>query len=158
MPLRTVRPTLEISWERFHRDAVWLSSRIRDSKIKYDTILAISRGGLALSHILAVELDLRHVHTICLESFSGNHRVKRSPEILGGASPHNLGDKVLVVDDLIDSGASFSEVRDFYSSRDLDLAVLYDKRPDKVENPFVRFYVDEISPKVWIKFPWENYN
>src|ERR1700741_4638005 len=56
-----------VSWEQFHRDARALAWRLSDAG-PFDAIVAITRGGLVAAAIVARELDVRLIETVCVVS------------------------------------------------------------------------------------------
>lgn len=125
-----------ISSERLSRDANKLSNYIkmyeRSSKKRYDWIIIIARGWFHLWYYLAVQLWIRDIHTLSLESpHSG-----RTTEILVHTNPiTNLdsGKKYLVIDDLIDTGKTLDKVEQMlWRYINYDIAVLYEKK----DHPF----------------------
>lgn len=145
-------PVNNISWEVFHADAKQLARNIKNNGIKYDCILAISRGGLSLAHVLSIELDIKKVLTICVSSYSNKQR-SRLKYIY---SPDRLDlcfeNRILLVDDLADSGKSIKYVKKKYNLLSMDTAVLYVKKNCKSDVS----YSVEYNITNWIKFPWEN--
>src|ERR1700747_309214 len=98
-----------VSWDQFHRDARALAWRLAGAG-PFEALVAITRGGLVPAAIVARELDLRRIETICIASYGapGEHgelRLLKPPaqgivEIAGGE-----GRGVLIVDDLVDTGS-----------------------------------------------------
>ena len=60
--------TFPISWEQLHRDAKALAWRLLDMKT-WKGIVAITRGGLVPASIIARELEIRLVDTVCISSY-----------------------------------------------------------------------------------------
>jgi len=59
-----------VSWEQFHRDSRVLAWRLLETKKKWERIIAVARGGLVPAAIIARELDIRYIDTICISSYS----------------------------------------------------------------------------------------
>ena len=57
-----------VSWEQFHRDARALAWRLAGSG-PFEAIVAVTRGGLVPAAIIARELELRVVETVCVASY-----------------------------------------------------------------------------------------
>lgn len=138
--------TYPISWEQLHRDAKALSWRLVElGKIK--GIIAITRGGLVPAAIIARELDVRLVDTVCIKSYSGKERGK--VEILKKV-PGN-GKDWLLIDDLVDTGKTASVVREMLPNA--HFATIYAKPAGR---PIVDTYITEVSQDTWILFPWDS--
>ena len=104
-----------VSWDQFHRDARALAWRLADAG-PFEAIVCVTRGGLVPAAIVARELGLRIIETVCVASYDhttqGELRLLKNvaPEIraLGGGR----GKGVLIVDDLVDTGRTAKLVRD----------------------------------------------
>ena len=81
------RKTFPISWDQLHRDCKTLAWRLHE-KGKWKRILAIARGGLVPAAIIARELDIHFVDTICVSSYT--LRTQGEPEILKQAIPFEV--------------------------------------------------------------------
>src|SRR5262245_7293639 len=62
-----------VSWDQFHRDARALAWRLAESG-PFSAIVAITRGGLVPAAIVARELNLRIIETVCVASYDGTKR------------------------------------------------------------------------------------
>ena len=60
--------TFPISWEQLHRDSKALAWRLLDMRI-WEGIVTITRGGLVPASIIARELEIRVVDTVCISSY-----------------------------------------------------------------------------------------
>src|SRR6185312_14884499 len=65
-----VQPTkaFPVSWDQFHRDARALAWRLAEAG-PFQAIVAITRGGLVPAAIIARELNLRLIDTVCISSY-----------------------------------------------------------------------------------------
>ncbi len=144
---------LIVTWEQFHRDARALAALLQPLA-PFSTLVAITRGGLAPAAIIACELDLRRIETLSIASYvaetvKGEGRIIKSvaPEL---ARPDTSG-KVLVIDDLADSGDTLRIVRKILP--EAHVATLYVKPQGKaLADTFVR----EVPQTTWIEFPWDR--
>ena len=66
------RRDLYISWEELHRDARLLCVDLLESERRFQGIIAVARGGLIPAAIVARELDVRLVDTVCAVSYKGS--------------------------------------------------------------------------------------
>jgi xanthine phosphoribosyltransferase len=134
-----------VSWEQLHRDAKALAWRLSE-KGPWTQIVAITRGGLVPAAIVARELELRLVDTICVSSYDhqdqGNIRVLK--EVPGD------GTDTLIVDDLVDTGKTAKLVRDMLPKA--HFAAVYAKPAGR---PLVDTFITEVSQDTWIHFPWD---
>ena len=143
-----------VSWDQFHRDARALAWRLDgqgpcEGK-SWHAIVAITRGGMAPAMIVARELDIRKVDTISVKSY--NHMDQSGVSILKMPDKELVGDGhgILVIDDLSDSGKTFSHVRKVLPKA--HYATLYTKPSGR---PLVDTYITEVSQDTWIFFPWD---
>ncbi len=107
------KKALTISWDQFHRDARALAALLRAAG-PFSCLVAITRGGLTPAAIVARELDLRCIETISVASYlaetvQGEGRIIKeiAPAFIAAAE----GSKVLVIDDLADTGETLKLVR-----------------------------------------------
>jgi hypoxanthine phosphoribosyltransferase len=136
-----------ISWEQLHRDAKALSWRLHDVGTKWRGIVAVTRGGLVPAAVIARELDIRYIDTVCIVSYDG--RAQGEPTIL--KSMDDSGEGLLIIDDLVDTGSTAKVVRNMLP--DAYFATVYAKPAGK---PMVDAYVTEVSQDTWILFPWDT--
>ena len=136
-----------ISWEQLHRDAKALSWRLHDQKKKWDKIIAVTRGGLVPAAIIARELSIHHIDTVCITTY--DRQVKGAPTVLKGVEGD--GENCLIIDDLVDTGTTAQVIRDMFPKA--CFATVYAKPAGK---PLVDCYVTEVSQDTWILFPWDS--
>ncbi len=142
-----------VSWDQFHRDARALAWRL-SNKGPFEAIVCITRGGLVPAAIVARELELRVIETICIASYDfkkqGELRVLKAiaPQIAEIGDGKGAG--VLVVDDLTDTGKTAKMVRDLLPNA--HFAAIYAKPQGA---PVIDTFVTEVSQDTWIYFPWD---
>ena len=134
-----------VSWEELHRNARALAWRLLDIG-PFEGIVAVTRGGLVPAAIVARELNIRLVDTVCVSSY--DHKDQGTVEILKGIDGD--GANWLIVDDLVDTGATARIVRDMLPQA--HFATIYAKPDGK---PLVDSFVTEVSQNTWILFPWD---
>ena len=147
----TSQKAFHVSWDQFHRDARALAWRLAETG-PYTAIVGIARGGLVPAAIVARELDLRAVESIAIASY--DHTVQQGPpKIVKAIAPELLsgqGAGVLVIDDLVDTGATARVVRELLPKA--HFATVYAKPQGR---PFVDTFMTEVSQDTWIYFPWD---
>lgn len=146
-----------VSWEQIQNFCEILSKDIRKRKAEYDTLLAITRGGLAPAAILSHILEISDVRTIGVRSYD-NTTQKEEIELIQQPNPYMfVGKRVLVIDDIIQSGITMSLVFKFFKviiEQDLaefSSAVLIYKGP----SPYPDYFGTKVDPDTWVDFPWE---
>ncbi|MCS6778111.1 MAG: xanthine phosphoribosyltransferase [Geminicoccaceae bacterium] len=145
MTERTVR-YFPVSWEQLHRDAKALAWRLADLG-PFERIVAVTRGGLVPAHIIARELDIRIIDTICVASY--DETLQREAVILKSVTGDGAG--WLIVDDLVDTGKTGKIVRELLPKA--HFATVYAKPAGR---PIVDTFVTEVSQDTWILFPWDT--
>jgi xanthine phosphoribosyltransferase len=141
-----------VSWDQFHRDARALAWRLAASG-PFDALVAITRGGLVPAAIVARELDVRVIETICIASYR-DYKTQGGLEVLktiaADIAKLDEGAKVLIVDDLVDTGATAKVVREMLPKA--HFATVYAK---PLGRPLVDTFITEVSQDTWIYFPWD---
>jgi xanthine phosphoribosyltransferase len=142
-----------VSWDQFHRDARALAWRL-SNKGPFEAIVCITRGGLVPAAIVARELEMRIIETICIASY--DYKKQGELRVLKGIAPEiaKIGDGkgkgVLVIDDLTDTGKTARMVREVLPNA--HFAAMYAKPQGA---PIIDTYVTEVSQDTWIYFPWD---
>lgn len=103
---------IKISWEKYERDCIALANKIRSSKLEIDKIVAISRGGLPAARIFSDLLDLPISH-ITIESYK-DLKQKKQTRITEIPKKSFANKKLLLVDEIADSGKTFTRARGYY--------------------------------------------
>ncbi len=144
-----------VSWDQFHRDSRALAWRLADGKPKWEAIVCVTRGGLVPAAIIARELGVRLIETVCVASYhdyneQGGLKVLKpvGQDIVALAGGSGKG--VLVIDDLVDTGKTAKLVREMVPQ--CHYATLYAKPEGR---PQVDTFVTEVSQDTWIYFPWD---
>jgi xanthine phosphoribosyltransferase len=142
-----------VSWDQFHRDARALAWRLNGAG-PFQAIVTVTRGGLVPAAIVARELDVRIIETICVASYDhtrqGDLRILKSvADDIQRVDRNGRG--VLIVDDLVDTGKTAKVVRDLLPNA--HFATVYAK---PMGRPLVDTFVTEVSQDTWIFFPWDT--
>ena len=135
-----------VSWQELHRDSKALAWRLVDLG-PWQGIVAIARGGLVPATIIARELEIRLIETICVSSY--DHQTQGSVKIL--SAPDTDGESWLIIDDLVDTGATAKAVRERLPKA--HFAAVYAKPAGR---PMVDTFITEVSQDTWIHFPWDT--
>ena len=138
--------TFPISWEQLHRDSKALAWRLVDMK-SWQGIVTITRGGLVPASIIARELEIRLVDTVCISSY--DERNQGESTILKAVDIN--GEDWLLVDDLVDTGKTARIVREMLP--EAHFATVYAKPEGR---PLVDTFITEVSQDTWILFPWDT--
>lgn len=134
-----------VSWDELHRTARALAWRLY-ALGPFQGVVAVTRGGLVPAAIVARELDVRLVDTVCVASY--DHKNQGEAKILKGVEGDGAG--WLIVDDLVDTGKTAKIVREMLPKA--HFATVYAKPAGR---PLVDTFVTEVSQDTWILFPWD---
>jgi xanthine phosphoribosyltransferase len=143
-----------VSWDQFHRDSRALAWRLHEAG-PFEAIVCITRGGLVPAAIVARELNVRIIETVCVVSYQ-DYKNQGELKVLKGIAPEvnamrAQGKGVLIVDDLVDTGQTARVVRDLLPAA--HFATVYAK---PMGRPLVDTFITEVSQDTWIYFPWDT--
>jgi xanthine phosphoribosyltransferase len=139
-----------VSWDQFHRDARALAWRL-SSVGPFRAVVAITRGGLVPAAVVARELGIRVIETISVASYDYDKQGEISVlKEVSAALSEGGGAGLLIVDDLVDTGATARVVRDILPKA--HFAAVYAKPQGR---PLVDSYITEVSQDTWIYLPWD---
>lgn len=135
-----------VSWDQLHRDSKALAWRLAE-KGPWHTIVAVTRGGLVPSAIVARELEVRVIDTVCVASY--DHQAQGELQVLKRVAGDGTG--LLLVDDLVDTGRTAKVLRQMLPKA--HFATVYAKPAGR---ELVDTFVTEVSQDTWIYFPWDT--
>jgi xanthine phosphoribosyltransferase len=144
-----------VSWDQFHRDARALTWRL-SSVGPFEAIVCVTRGGLVPAAIVAREMEIRLIETVCVASYH-EYQSQGAISVLKGVADSiaNIGggggQGVLIVDDLVDTGKTAKIVREMLPKA--HFATVYAK---PMGRPLVDTFITEVSQDTWIYFPWDT--
>ena len=143
-----------VSWTELHRDARALAWRLADLG-PFKGLVAITRGGLVPAAIVARELDVRLIDTLCITSYDTGATGALAEEQKQGElkllkSVPGDGYGWLIIDDLVDTGKTAKLVREQLPRA--HFATVYAKPAGR---PLVDTFITEVSQDTWIMFPWD---
>ncbi len=96
---------VNITWQEYINLVFALSQKILSTNQNFDLIIAIARGGLVLSRLLSDSLNLP-IAAFTVESYL-NLQQQKMPEITHGLTTILTNKKILLVDEICDSGKTF---------------------------------------------------
>ncbi|TFV48890.1 phosphoribosyltransferase [Blastococcus sp. TF02A-35] len=142
-----------LTYEAFGHAARDLAEQVVDDGFEPDLVLCIARGGLFLGGALGYALDVKNLFVMNVEFYTGVDQRLDLPVVL----PPTLdvvdltGARVLVADDVADTGKTLELVRNFCAGHvaDVRTAVVYEKPGSLVRCDYVWRRTDR-----WIDFPW----
>lgn len=144
-----------LEWDQFGDASRELATQVHESGFVPDMVVAIARGGLLIAGSIAYALDVKSCGAINVEFYTGVDMRLEEPKLLSPMldTPSVSGQKVLLVDDVSDSGRTLAMVLALLTAAGADVRTvcLYSK-PQTVLEPD---YVWRRTSK-WIAFPWSS--
>jgi len=142
------------SWEQIYEMLIELADRIQRNGLEPDVIVGVSRGGWVPARIMSDLLENPELANVKAEFYLGVAETKGEPVITQPVSTSVKDKKVLVMDDVADTGKSLRLVKTHLSKEgatDIKIATIYYK-PWSVLTP--DYYRKKTS--LWVIFPWER--
>lgn len=147
-------PCEVITWNRFYALARRLAQRVHESGYRPDTIVAIGRGGYLPARILSDFLGIMDLTSFKIEHYTATRKSRRAV-VRYPLSADLTGRRVLLVDDVSDSGDTFTtaleHVRGCGTSTEVRTAVLHHKTVSRYAPDY---YVHRVVKWRWIIYPW----
>jgi len=140
-------------WSQIYDYLLALAQKIRCSSFRPDVVVAIGRGGLVPARVLVDLLEARQLATIQVEFYVGLGETKEQPALKQELALPVDGRKVLLVDDIADSGRSLQYAVNYLLGQgacEVKIATVYYKARSCVEPDFYEKKTD-----CWVVFPWE---
>ncbi|MBE9046239.1 phosphoribosyltransferase [Pleurocapsales cyanobacterium LEGE 10410] len=152
---------LYITWSEYHHKIETLAVKIYQSNWQFNQIVCLAKGGLRVGDILC-RLYNQPLAILSTSSYGGKNNQERGEikfsQHLATIQP--LGDRILLVDDLVDSGISLIESLNWLETKygenitDLRTAVIWYK-DTSIKKP--DYYIDYLPNNPWIHQPFESY-
>lgn len=153
---------LYVSWSDYHRKIEELAVQIYQSGWEFNQIVCLARGGLRVGDILS-RIYQQPLAILATSSYSGSGKQERGQLIFSRhltMTTENLGSRILLVDDLVDSGVTLKEtipwLKEYSESaiEEIRTAVLWYKACSVFK---ADYYVDYLPENPWIHQPFEHY-
>jgi uncharacterized protein len=136
-------PKEHCSWEQIETLTKIVADKIRISNKTYDAIMGITNGGIIPARLMARELNIDYIQLIPV----------RNKKLCKEELPLLLKDKkYLIIDEIYDTGATFSKVYDAVRIFDCDFAFLMSRYKHNSKGTYVGKVLNHGR---WIVFPWE---
>lgn len=143
-----------LTWDLFGSASRELAAQVAQD-YRPDLIVAVARGGLLPAGALGYALDIKDLHVLNIEFYTGVGTTLPEPVLLPPVPDyHGMGGKsVLVVDDVADSGRTLELVKRICAeyAAEVRTAVIFEKSRSIVRCEYVWRRTD-----AWINFPWST--
>jgi xanthine phosphoribosyltransferase len=140
-----------VSWAEVHKDSRILARKLMKVR-SFKGIIAITRGGLVPAAIMARELGIKLIETVCVEAYREEAaQLSGSVNVMKEATCAGDGEGWLMIDDLVDTGTTAKAVREMMPKA--YFVTLYAK-PEGL--PLVDLFVKEVPQDTWVFFPWDT--
>lgn len=153
---------LYISWLEYHQTVEKLAVMIHQSGWQFNQIICLARGGLRIGDLLS-RIYRQPLAILATSSYGGaqgqeRHSLTVSRDLTMAAS--RLGNRILLVDDLVDSGITLEQTLAWLEHRygveiqEVRTAVLWYKACSMIRPTY---FVDYLAESPWIHQPFEEY-
>lgn len=142
-----------ISWPQCQRLLREVAFKIRESGFQPDVVVAIARGGFVPARLLCDTLGVMELASFRIEHYRGQ-QVEAQARIRHSLNVPVQDKRVLVVDDLSDTGETFAVAVDYLKSlgaAEVRTAALHHKQQSTFEPDF---YARRIKQWRWLAYPW----
>jgi len=142
------------TWNQIYNILLSQAKKIRQSGFKPDIVIGITKGGWIPARVLSDLLEIPNLATVRVEFYLGVAEAKKEPVLTQGVSVGVTGKKVLIVDDVADTGKSLKLAREHVLQQgavEIRTATVY-RKPWSVIKPDY----SETETSLWVVFPWET--
>ncbi len=142
------------TWNQVYDMLLSQAEKIRRSGFRSDVIVGILKGGWFSARVLSDLLEVPGLATVTVEFYVGIAETKNAPVLTQRISAGVAGKKVLIVDDVADTGKSLKLVRDHVlqeGAKEVRTATVYRKPCSAIKPDYF-----EKETRLWVVFPWET--
>lgn len=144
---------LHLGWDDIQSLVEEVAEHVKENDFRPDVIVAVSRGGFDPARILCDQLGIQRLASLQIEYYTGVNQRRGAPQVVFPLNADVSGLRVLVVDDVSDTGTSLRVAREHIAERgvfEVRVATLHIK-------PWTTFKPDYYAVEVdaWIVYPWE---
>lgn len=147
--------TETLTWDAFGQSTQDLARAVLADGYRPDFILAVARGGLFTAGALGYALGVKLLHVVNVEFYTGREEHLQMPVMLPPIPNPDLfrGLKVLICDDVADTGATLRTTHEFVQQHVAEVRslVIYEKSRSLIKPDYVWKRTDD-----WIHFPWDE--
>lgn len=149
-------PVKLVRWREVVEWCKKLAEKIKESGYRPDIIVAIARGGYTPARLLCDFLDIHDLVSIQILHWGRAAEITAKAHVKYPLEIDLSGKRVLLVDDICDTGESIIVARDYIlekcKPKELKVAVM--QWIPKIAKIKPDFYVDEVKEWTWYQYPW----
>lgn len=141
------------TWKKIYDMLRSQAKKIRQSGFKPDIIVGVTRGGWVPARVLSDLLEIPNLFTVRVEFYLGVAETRKEPVLTQRVSVVVTDKKVLIVDDVADTGKSLQLVREHVlqqGATETRIATVYRKPWSAIKPDYY-----ETETRCWVVFPWE---
>lgn len=153
---------LWVSWDVYHQAIEQLAKQVHASGWEFDHILCLARGGLRPGDVFS-RLFKRPLAILSTSSYREDYGMQRgtldiAPHIT--TTHHPIQGRVLLIDDLVDSGITLQQVQQYLIAHyqaitELKTAIIWFKSSSVITPDYYHQYLENHT---WIHQPFEAYD
>ena len=167
---------IRVSWEEVEQLVSNVANKMIADNFKPDIIVTILRGGVVPARLLCNYFDKVSLFTVTAKLYDKVDDWQTEAGYLGAIGAVRVGkidlpiygqEKTVIIDDISDSGKTFSAViEEIYNKHSglYELNKLYNGKMLKTASLYLRgssefvpdFYGEKVEHKEWFDFPWEK--
>lgn len=129
-----------------------LAKKIHQSGVTYDRVVALARGGVSIAQSLSDLIAVKRISIIQSEMYTGIYEAKQ-PIIVQPLAANIKGERILLIDDLADSGETLLFAKEYLAAHGPALV----QTATLLAKPWTKVLPDfwELRSEAWVIFPWE---
>ncbi len=144
---------LRLGWDDIEAQCKQIAREIKRKKLEFDVIVGLARGGWIPARLLSDYLGIDELHTVRVKFYASVGQRMEKPLILHPTQFDIQGKRILLVDDIADTGESLIAALEHLKEKNCDrvFVVTLVKKPRSKFTPDL--YAKET--RAWVVFPWE---
>jgi len=144
------------SWDDVEALTQDILRQIHVDEQSFSCVVGLTRGGLTPAVLISQYLDIpMHALKVSLRDHAGQEDLERMAGFLG--INDTVKKKVLVIDDINDTGATINAIKDVWGEEYVTYAVLINNEASEADADYVAKTINKLENDVWQVFPWEDW-